>query len=155
MPRAHSTPGSTCATSCRRCSDMTSISSNAMPSNKCGTIFGARRSSRRRCCLTSHERQVLLDIMIAAEDALTYVRGLTFEAFVASSLVRRGVLHCLAVIGEAAGKVQATKTEVPELPLRKMKNLRNVIIHNYEGVDLATIWEIVTNQLPLIVAALD
>jgi len=105
--------------------------------------------------LTSHERQILLDILIAAEDALTYVRGLTFDEFVASSLVRRGVLHCLAVIGEAAGRVHAAEAEVPALPLRKMKNLRNVIIHNYEGVDLVTIWEIVTNQLPLITTVLD
>lgn len=102
-----------------------------------------------------HERQLLLDILIAAEDAQTYVHSLGFEAFTASSLVRRGVLHCLAVIGEAAGRLEAAGANVPALPLRKMKNLRNVIIHNYDGVDLVTIWEIATNELPLIVSALD
>ena len=36
-----------------------------------------------------------------------------------------------------------------------MKNLRNVIVHDYEGVKLPRIWEIVIDELPVVVAALD
>ena len=36
-----------------------------------------------------------------------------------------------------------------------MKNLRNVIVHDYEGVNLPIIWEIVTVELPVVVAVLD
>lgn len=35
-----------------------------------------------------------------------------------------------------------------------MKNLRNVIIHDYEGVNLPIVWEIVTNELPPLIAML-
>ena len=106
--------------------------------------------------MTSRERQYLLDILIAAEDALTFVRDLDAGMFAGHTLVRRGVLNCLTEIGEAAGRLDAAaEAEVPALPWRKMKNLRNVIVHDYEGVNLAMIWNIVTNELPLIVAALD
>jgi uncharacterized protein with HEPN domain len=40
--------------------------------------------------LTSRERQYLLDILIAAEDALSFVDNLTADAFLSNTLVRRG-----------------------------------------------------------------
>jgi uncharacterized protein with HEPN domain len=67
--------------------------------------------------LTSRERQYLLDILIAAEDALTFVRDLAPESFAANALVRRGVLNCLTEIGEAAARIEASaETVVPALP---------------------------------------
>jgi uncharacterized protein with HEPN domain len=45
--------------------------------------------------------------------------------------------------------------EWPDLPWRKMKNLRNVIVHDYEGVNLPLVWFIVTTELPALVAALN
>lgn len=105
--------------------------------------------------MTSRERQYLLDILLNAEDALTFIRDATFGEFVKNNLLRNAVLHSLVIIGEAAGRVdQGTEREVPDLPWRKMKNLRNVIVHDYEGVNLPVIWDVVTVELPLVVAAL-
>jgi uncharacterized protein with HEPN domain len=106
--------------------------------------------------LTSRERHYLLDILLAARDALSFVRGLTIEDFEKNALVRHGVLHCLAIIGEAAGRIaEGSEVDVPGLPWRKMKNLRNVIIHDYEGINLPLIWAIVTIELPQVVGVLE
>ena len=107
--------------------------------------------------MTSREQQWLLDILVAAEDALSFVEGVTFEEFATThALVRRGVLHCLTVIGEAAARISKVAEEgMPSLPWLKMKNLRNVIVHDYEGLNLPIIWEIVTVELPVVVAAID
>jgi uncharacterized protein with HEPN domain len=105
--------------------------------------------------LTSRERQYLLDILINAEDALTFVRDVSFEELVTNTLVRNAVLHSLVILGEAAGRLdKAAELEVPDLPWRKMKNLRSAIVHDYEGVNLSVIWDIVTVELPVVVAAL-
>jgi uncharacterized protein with HEPN domain len=65
-------------------------------------------------------------------------------------------LHCLTVIGEAAGRIsEASAAELPDLPWRKMKNLRNFIVHEYEGVNMPIIWGIVTHELPKVIATLD
>ncbi|HEX2060644.1 MAG TPA: HepT-like ribonuclease domain-containing protein [Thermoanaerobaculia bacterium] len=105
--------------------------------------------------MTSRERQYLLDILIAAEDALTFVRGLRRDDLETNILVQRAVLQCLTVIGEAAGRIgEPTELETPALPWRKMKDLRNVIVHDYEGVNLPIIWEIVTTELPKVVVLL-
>ena len=98
----------------------------------------------------------MLDVLLAAEDAVSFVRDQTFEDFLESKVTQRAVLHCLAIIGEAAGRIaDSKKAQVPDLPWRSMKNLRNVIVHDYEGVKLPRIWEIVTKELPPVVAALD
>lgn len=70
--------------------------------------------------------------------------------------MRRAVLSCLTEIGEAAGRIEAAaELERPDLPWRKMKNLRIAIVHDYEGVNLPITWRIVTEELPAVVAALD
>ena len=106
--------------------------------------------------MTSRDRQYLLDILLHAEDALTFVRGASFDELRVNAMLRNAVLHSLTILGEAAGRVaESSEVEIPDLPWRRMKNLRNVIVHDYEGVNLPIIWEIVTVELPVVVAVLD
>ena len=78
-----------------------------------------------------------------------------FETFATTALIRRGVLNCLTEIGEAADRIaKIAEADVPGLPWRGMKDLRNVLVHEYEGVNLRIVWHIVTDELPVVVAAL-
>jgi uncharacterized protein with HEPN domain len=55
----------------------------------------------------------------------------------------------LEIIGEAAKRVEnAYRDAHPEIPWRGMNALRNVLIHNYEGIDLDQVWAVVENELP-------
>ena len=55
----------------------------------------------------------------------------------------------LVFIGELSSKMtKATQKENPEIPWRQMKDLRNVIAHEYLGVDATQIFLIVTSELP-------
>ena len=106
--------------------------------------------------MTSRDQHYLLDILIAARDALSFAGDMSAEDFEKNALVRYAVLHCLAIIGEAAGRIAGSAAaELPGLPWRKMKNLRNVIVHDYEGVNLPVIWTIVTVELPEVVRVLE
>lgn len=103
--------------------------------------------------MTSREQQYLLDVLLEAENAVSFVRGLTFERFADDVLVRYAVLHSLTILGEAAGRI--SRTAGTDLPWQKMKDLRNLIVHDYQGVNLPLIWDIVTVELPKVIAALD
>ena len=106
--------------------------------------------------MTSREQHSLLDILLAAEDAVSFVRDQTFEQFLESKLTQRAVLHCLTIIGEAAGAIaDSLQREVADLPWRSMKDLRNVIVHDYERVNLPRIWQIVNEELPVVISVLD
>lgn len=63
------------------------------------------------------------------------------ERFLADELVQDAVLRNFEVIGEAAKRLDdAYRAAHPEIPWRSLAGLRNVLIHQYEGVDLERVW---------------
>ena len=71
------------------------------------------------------------------------------EAFMRGAILQDAVIRNCEVIGEAAKRVSAVlKSAHPEIPWRRMAGLRDVLIHNYSGVDLEEIWNIATRDLP-------
>ncbi|HZS82447.1 MAG TPA: DUF86 domain-containing protein [Stellaceae bacterium] len=70
-------------------------------------------------------------------------------AFLATPMMQDAVVRNLEIIGEAAGKVGlATQTAHPSIAWRQIAGMRSVLIHNYMGVDLARVWEVVERRLP-------
>jgi uncharacterized protein with HEPN domain len=60
------------------------------------------------------------------------------------------------VIGEAAGHVSSTATEaLPEIPWREITGMRHRLIHGYADVDLELVWQVVMEDVPPLVAALE
>jgi uncharacterized protein with HEPN domain len=73
---------------------------------------------------------LLLDIMLAAEDALSFVTGFDERAFLASNLHQSAVIRKLEVMGEAAGKVSKSFCAAhAEIPWTQMTGLRHRLIH--------------------------
>lgn len=71
------------------------------------------------------------------------------DAFLADYLIQDGVIRNLEVIGEAANRIEVEyRTAHPEFPWRGMTALRNVLIHDYEGVDLHKVWRVIEKELP-------
>ena len=98
----------------------------------------------------------LLDILLSARLARSYVVGKTREAFAADRQCQDAVVRRLEVIGEAARRVStAGRAALPGLPWRQMVGLRNRMIHEYDRVDVAVVWETVTRDLPALIAALE
>lgn len=78
------------------------------------------------------------------------------EAFLSDQLVQDGVIRNLEVIGEAASRIGPEFRAVhKEFPWRGMTALRNVLIHDYEGVDLHKVWQVVEKELPPLKAAIE
>jgi uncharacterized protein with HEPN domain len=63
------------------------------------------------------------------------------------------VVRNLEVIGEAVKAVpEATRSQHPEVDWTKLVGLRNILIHQYFGIDTELIWDIVQNKLPTLEA---
>ncbi len=78
-----------------------------------------------------------------------YINGLDFEAFERNRLIRDGVVRNLEIIGEATRKVpDDVKLQHPEIPWKPIYRLRNIIAHEYFGIDYAVVWRIATDFLP-------
>ena len=104
----------------------------------------------------SRDSAYLLDIFKAATLALGYLEGKTKEEFFKDTQCQDAVIRRLEIIGEAAGRVSvATTTKFPNLPWRKMVSTRNIMIHEYEDVDLGIVWNTVQNDLPPLISLLE
>ncbi len=69
--------------------------------------------------------------------------------FLRDAMVQDAVLRNFEIIGEAAKRLDDSyRTAHPEIPWRALAGLRDVLIHQYEGVDLERVWAIVDRELP-------
>jgi uncharacterized protein with HEPN domain len=69
--------------------------------------------------------------------------------FFQDAMVQDAVLWNFEVIGEAAKRLDdAYRAAHPEIPWRALAGLRDVLIHQYNSVDLERVWAIVEGELP-------
>ena len=70
--------------------------------------------------------------------------------------LRLALAHLVQVIGEAARRVSNDVREAhPEIPWADIVGMRSKIVHDYMNVDEDIVWEVVTRDLPALVAALE
>jgi uncharacterized protein with HEPN domain len=102
------------------------------------------------------DRVYLLDILEAARLALEYVGEKTKEAFLEDVLCQDAVIRRIEIIGEAARRVsEETQRAYPDLPWNEMIAMRNVMIHDYDSVDMVIVWDTIKKDLPVLIATLE
>lgn len=91
----------------------------------------------------------LEDMIKSMERIEEYLCGLDFIKFKMTYMVVDAVIRNYEIIGEAAKKVPIEiQVKYPEIPWKKMYGLRNLIAHEYFGIDYEMIWEIAKKNLP-------
>jgi len=76
--------------------------------------------------------------------------------FMASHLIQDAVLRNLQTMAEATERLSdAAKATHPEVEWRTIAAFRNVLVHDYLGVDLEKIWEIVQRDVPNLKPVID
>lgn len=77
-----------------------------------------------------------------------YTKQVSYEEFSKNTMLVEACVFNLSQIGEYANKVSTEfQKEHSDIPWRMMYGLRNRIVHDYEGVKLVLIWDIISNDL--------
>lgn len=100
----------------------------------------------------SRDDAYLVDILESAKIALEYVAGKSWDEFYEDMQCQDAVLRRVEIIGEAARHVSPqTQKKYPQIPWRDLTVLRNLVIHQYDAVDINQVWDTVQNKLPSLV----
>ncbi len=88
----------------------------------------------------------ILDAIGQIED---YLRNLDYETYRHSRMVQDAVIRQLEIIGEATKNLSTEmKDRAPEIPWKNVAGMRDKLIHQYFGVDIASVWETAKSDLP-------
>jgi uncharacterized protein with HEPN domain len=91
----------------------------------------------------------LQHISDAIAEIKNYVKGVSFDEFLANSMMKNACIRQLEIIGEASSRISdELKNEHKEVAWRPIIGLRNLLIHEYFGVDENVVWDVVENNLP-------
>ena len=91
----------------------------------------------------------LRHILDAIGEIESYLIDANFDSFIANSMMRFACVKQLEIIGEAGNHISnATKNEFSEIEWKQITGLRNVLIHEYFGIDAKLVWQILHIDIP-------
>jgi uncharacterized protein with HEPN domain len=96
------------------------------------------------------------DMIACCQRIRQYTRGLDAQAVFTDPMRYDAVLRNVQLIGEAARHLpDQVRQRLPEVPWREIIGTRNIVTHDYFGIDQNIIWDIVTSEVPALLEALE
>lgn len=103
-----------------------------------------------------HDEALLLDMLLAARDAVEFASGLTFGQFEKSRLHQNATLKAVEIIGEAAARISTEVKEAnPKVAWNEIVGMRNRLVHGYFEVDFGLVWQTVQDDIPELLLQLE
>jgi uncharacterized protein with HEPN domain len=91
----------------------------------------------------------LEDMLEAIQKIHRYMKGISFEDFAQDEKTVDAVVRNLEILGEAVKQIpDSLRLEYPQVDWSRIAGLRDILIHQYFGIDLTIVWDIVENKLP-------
>jgi len=89
------------------------------------------------------------DILESGSAILDFVKRLSFDDFCDDRKTYSAVIREFEIIGEAVGKLpESFRERRPDVEWQDIKDFRNLLSHEYFGVDLEIVWKIIEDDLP-------
>ena len=91
----------------------------------------------------------LHDILDSVTRILKYSNGLNYDDLIKNEMAVDAIVRNFEIIGEAAKFIpEEFKNKYQELPLKEMVGMRNILIHDYLGINYKFIWQTIQEDLP-------
>lgn len=100
--------------------------------------------------MTKRSDALYLDDILQSVLAIAdYINDCDFEEFRNDRKTYSATIREFEIIGESIGKIsEAIKVKYPDVAWRDIKDFRNLLIHEYFGVDAKILWNTINNDLP-------
>src|SRR5688572_25332896 len=96
--------------------------------------------------------EYLHDILDVADRVASYIAGQSEASFNAALMRQDAGLYRLAVVGAAAGRLsKGARAARPDVPWKRIVAMRNILVHDYKGLDIVIAWDTATVHVPALV----
>ena len=104
----------------------------------------------------SKDNAYLEDVLEAAKAIQRFTTGVSREAFKGNEEKYEAVNRKFEIIGEAARRLSPeARNQAPEIPWKLITAMRNILIHDYDDVDLDVVWNTVQKDVPTLIARIE
>ncbi|GAB1475747.1 DUF86 domain-containing protein [Bacillota bacterium] len=98
-----------------------------------------------------NNQQIIHKIINYINSVLKYTNHINYDEFQNNSMIVEACVFNLSQIGELTNKLDEDYIiAYPDVPWFKMRGLRNRRVHDYEGINLNLIWEIIDNDIEVL-----
>lgn len=95
------------------------------------------------------DNESLVDIETATRRILRYASGVDRPTLETNDEKVSAILYQITIIGEATKRLSPEiRQQHPEIPWRDIAGMRDVIVHEYDQIDLDVVWDVIQNRLP-------
>ncbi len=102
------------------------------------------------------DRVRMMDMLTHAREALGFIEGRKRSDLDDLRWLNLSLVRLLEIIGEAAARVtERTRAEYPEIQWLQITGLRNRLVHGYNQVDFDIMWNILRDDLPILIKHLE
>lgn len=91
----------------------------------------------------------LEEIRDFCQKIITFTASVNYEGFIADEKLQLAVIKLIENVGEGAKRLsEATRARYSQVDWSKVMAMRNRLVHDYMDVDLAIVFDVVTNEIP-------
>ena len=95
------------------------------------------------------DKERLLHILDAIEDIENFTKQITYSQFIEDYKLRLALVKLFEIIGEASSNItEETENEFSEIEWSILKGIRNILVHEYFGIDYDIIWDSIKTNIP-------
>lgn len=97
----------------------------------------------------NRDEAALLDIYNTAQRILLFAVGLTKASLATNEEKQSAILYQVIVVGEATKRLSSDfRNAHAQIPWKDIAGMRDVLAHQYDRVNLDTLWDVIQNDIP-------
>lgn len=103
----------------------------------------------------NRDLESLIDIQKAAQRIVRFSQGIKQESLLNDEKELSAILYQITIIGEATKRLSKDfRQQHPEIPWRNLAGMRDVLVHEYDQIDLDIVWNVTHHEIPTLLEQL-